>query len=164
MRSTWAKHVCYMRLCRGFHKGLCEVLSLFNGHCLIKRRVDLRCELALSQLQLLLLCESIDLFVIKVFEVLLGDLTQLLIPFQEQVVRRRNVIMLVGIDALDGIVLLKVVLDEELEDLHIDRDLRQADEDATGYLLDCDLVEPGMLSNVRDLKTLLWVRVQDVRY
>ena len=32
--------------------------------------------------------------------------------------------MLVGIDALDGIVLLKVVLDEELEDLHIDRDLR----------------------------------------
>jgi hypothetical protein len=32
--------------------------------------------------------------------------------------------MLVGIDALDGIVLLKVVLDEELEDLHIDGDLR----------------------------------------
>jgi hypothetical protein len=32
-------------------------------------------------------------------------------------------IMLVGIDALYGIVLLKVVLDEELEDLHIDRDL-----------------------------------------
>jgi hypothetical protein len=72
--------------------------------------------------------------------------------------------MLVGIDALDGIVLLKVVLDEELEDLHIDRDLRQADEDATGDLLNCDLVEPGMLPDVRDLKTLLWVRVQDVRY
>jgi hypothetical protein len=32
--------------------------------------------------------------------------------------------MLVGIDALDGIVLLKVVFDKELEDLHIDRDLR----------------------------------------
>lgn len=59
---------------------------------------------------LLLLCKSIDLFVIKVFEVLLGHFPQLLIPFQEQVVRRRHVIMLVGIDALDGIVLLKVVL------------------------------------------------------
>ena len=72
--------------------------------------------------------------------------------------------MLVGIDALDGIVLLKVVLDEELEDLHVDGDLRQADEDATGDLLDGDLVEPGVLTDVRDLETLLWVRVQDVRY
>ena len=73
-------------------------------------------------------------------------------------------VVLVGIDALDGIVLLEVVLDEELEDLHVDGDLRQADEDATGDLLDGDLVEPGMLPDVRDLETLLWVCVQDVRY
>ena len=71
MRSTWTKHVGHMGLCRGFHEGLSEVLSLFNGHRLIQRRIYLRSKLALSQLQLLLLCESIDLFVIKVFEVLL---------------------------------------------------------------------------------------------
>lgn len=112
MCSTWAKHVRHLGLCRGFNEGLSEVLSLFNGHRLIQSRIDLGCELALCQLQLLLLCESIDLFVIKVFEVLFGNFTQLLIPFQEQVVRRSHVIMLVGIDALDGIVLLKVVLYE----------------------------------------------------
>jgi hypothetical protein len=163
MRGTWTKHVGHLRLCRGFHEGLSEVFSPFNGHRLIQRRVDLWCELALSQLQLLLLCKSIDLFVIKVFEVLLGHFPQLLIAFQEQVVRRRHVVMLVGIDALYGVVLLKVVLDEELEDLHVDRDLRQADEDATGDLLDGDLVEPGVLPDVRDLESLLWVRVEDVR-
>ena len=112
MCSTWAKHVRHLGLCRGFNEGLSEVLSLFNGHRLIQSRIDLGCELALCQLQLLLLCESIDLFVIKVFEVFLGYFPQLLIPFQEQVVRRGHVIMLVGIDALDGIVLLKVVLYE----------------------------------------------------
>jgi hypothetical protein len=67
--------------------------------------------------------------------------------------------MLVGIDALNGVVLLKVVLDEELENLHVDRDLREADEDAAGDLLDGDLVEPEVLPDVRDLETLLWVRV-----
>ena len=82
MRSTWAKHVGHLRLCRGFHERLSEVFSLLNRHRLIQGRVDLRCELALSQLHLLLLRESIDLFVIKVFEVLLGHFPQLLIAFQ----------------------------------------------------------------------------------
>ena len=164
MRGTWTKHVGHLRLCRGLHEGLSEVLSLLNGHRLVQRRVDLRRELALRQLHLLLLCESVDLYVVKVFEVLLGHFPELLIAFQEQVVRRGHVVVLVGIDALDGIVLLKVVLDEELEDLHVDGDLRQADEDATGDLLDGDLVEPGVLPDVRDLETLLWVRVEDVRY
>ena len=164
MRGTGTKNVGHLRLCRGFHQGLSEVLRLLNGHRLVQRRVDLRCELALRQLHLLLLRESIDLFVIKVFEILLGHFPELLIAFQEQVVRGGHVVVLVGIDALDGIVLLKVVLDEELEDLHVDGDLRQADEDATGDLLDGDLVEPGVLPDVRDLETLLWVCVQDVRY
>ena len=68
-------------------------------------------------------------------------------------------IMLVGIYALNCIVLLKVVLNEELEDLHIDRDLGKADEDATRDLLDYDLIEPGVLPDVRDLETFLWVRI-----
>lgn len=73
-------------------------------------------------------------------------------------------VVLVRIDALHCIVLLEVVLYEQLQNFHIDRDLRETDEDAARDFLVGDLVEPGVLPDVRDLETLLWVRVKDVRY
>jgi hypothetical protein len=70
-----------------------------------------------------LLSKSINLFVIKVFEVFVGDLTELLIPFQEQVIRSGHMIVLVSINAFYSVIFLEVVLDQEFQNLRIDWDL-----------------------------------------
>lgn len=83
-------------------------------------------------------------------------------PLEQQVVGCCHVVVLVRIDALHCIVLLEVVLYEQLQNFHIDRDLRETDEDAARDFLVGDLVEPGVLPDVRNLKTLLWVGVEDI--
>lgn len=80
-------------------------------------------------------------------------------PLEQQVVRGRHVVVLVRIDALHRIVLFEVVFNEQLQYLHVDRDLRETYENAPCYLLVSDLIEPGVLPDVRDLKTLLRVRI-----
>jgi hypothetical protein len=70
------------------------------------------------------------------------------VPLKQQVVRGRHVVVLVRIDALHRIVLLEVVLNEQLEYLHVDGDLRETDEYAPCYLLVSDLIEPGVLTDV----------------
>jgi len=106
------------------HQRLSEIFSDFlYWHGLIHSRVDLWCKLALSQLLLFLLSKSINLFVIEVFEVLVGDLTKLLVPLQKKVIRSSHVIMFVRIDALDCIVLLEIVLNKKVQNLGIDWDL-----------------------------------------
>jgi len=84
------------------------------------------------------------------------------VPLEQQVVRCRHVVVLVRIDALYCIVLLEVVLYEQFQNFHIDRDLRETDEDTPRDFLVGDLVEPGVLADVRNLKTLLWVGVEDI--
>ena len=110
----------------------------------------------------LLLCESVDLFVVEVLEVLVADLAQLLVPLQQQVVGRRHVVVLVRIDALHRIVLLEVVLNEEFQNFHVDRDLGETDENTSRDFLVGDLVEPGVLADVGNLKTLLRIGVEDI--
>jgi len=96
----------------------------------------------------LLLCQSIYLLVIKVLEVLLLNLSKLLIFLEQEVVGGGHVVVFVSINALDSIVLLEVVVDKEFEDLNVDRDLRETNEDAAGDLLECNLVEPGVLADI----------------
>lgn len=72
-------------------------------------------------------------------------------------------IMLISVDALDGIVLFKVVFDEEVENFHVYRDLRETNKDTASDFLMCNLIEPGMLADVRYLIALFWVSVQYVR-
>jgi hypothetical protein len=57
-------------------------------------------------------------------------------------------VVLIRIDALHRIVLLEVVLNEQLEYLHVDGDLRETYEYAPCYLLVRDLIEPGVLTDV----------------
>ena len=71
-------------------------------------------------------------------------------------------IVLVSIDALYSILLLEVVLNEQFQNFHVDRDLGEADEDAARDFLVGDLVEPGVLADVRNLKTLLRIGVKDI--
>ncbi len=139
-------------------------LLLLNGHSLIQPVHPHRTgtDTRTRALDLLLLRKRIDLFVVKVLEVLVADLAQLLVPLEQQVVGRRHVVVLVRIYALHCIVLLEVVLYEQLQNFHIDRDLRETDEDTASDFLVGDLVEPGVLPDVRNLKTLLWVGVEDI--
>jgi hypothetical protein len=70
------------------------------------------------------------------------------VPLEQQVVRCRHVVVLVRIDALHCIVLLEVVLNKELQNFHVDRDLGEADEYTSSDFLVGDLVEPGVLADV----------------
>jgi hypothetical protein len=71
-------------------------------------------------------------------------------------------IVLVCIYAFDCVILLEVVLDKKIQDLCIDRDLREAYENTARNFLNSDLIEPWMLSDVCDLEALLWICVQDI--
>ncbi len=70
-------------------------------------------------------------------------------------------VVLVGVQTLDSVVLLEVVLGEQFEYFGADRDLAEADEQATCDLVRSDLVVPGMLLDIPDCETLFRVSVQD---
>lgn len=74
----------------------------------------LRLQLALSLelLLLLLIDKRINLLIIEIFKVLFRNLAQLLTSLEQQVIRGGDMVMLVCIDALDSIVLLKVVFNQ----------------------------------------------------
>lgn len=75
----------------------------FQRHSLIKS-VD-------ACLLLLLLSQSVDFLLIKVFEILLRYFPELLILLEQKVVRCGHVIVLIGIDASHSVLLLEVVID-----------------------------------------------------
>ena len=70
-------------------------------------------------------------------------------------------VVLVCVDTFNRILLLEVVVDEQLEDLNINRDLRQPNEYAPCDLGQLHLIKPLVLSYVSDLESLLGIRVKD---
>ena len=142
-------------------------------------------------LALLLLDETHDGTVVEVAEVFLLDLrlglvSELSVLLEQQVVRRRDVVVLVCVQAPDYIVLLVVevlrqvrrvqhdllvicligllLAAEQVKYLRVDWDLRQTDEDTTGNLLVLHLIVPWMLPDVRYGESLRRVRVQYLVY
>ena len=61
-------------------------------------------------LLLLLLGKQCDLFVIKVFELLLINLSKLLVALEQQVVRGSHMVVFVSIDAFHCLVFSEVVV------------------------------------------------------
>ena len=73
-------------------------------------------------------------------------------------------VVLVRVDALHSVVLLEVVLSQQFKDFVVDRDLRETNKDPSCNLLDCDLVEPRVFSDICNLESLFRVRIQKVGY
>lgn len=71
-------------------------------------------------------------------------------------------IMFIGVNALHRIVLFEVIFNQQIQYFDIDGYLREAYENTAGDFLMSDLVEPRVLSDVRDLKTLFRVCVQNI--
>jgi hypothetical protein len=71
-------------------------------------------------------------------------------------------IMFVGVDTFYSIILFEVVLDQEIQDLDIYRNLRKTDKNSTSDFLMRDLVKPRVLPYVRDLKALFWVSIKNI--
>ena len=111
---------------------------------------------------LLKLGQSVNLFIIKVFEVLIRDLAKLFMSLKQQVVWSCHMIMFVGVDTFYSVIFLEVILDQEIQDLDIDGNLRKTDKNSTSDFLMRDLVEPRVLPNVRDLKALFWVSIKNI--
>jgi len=70
--------------------------------------------------------------------------------------------MFVGVNALHCIVLFEVIFNQQIQYFDIDGYLREAYENTAGDFLMSYLVEPRVLSDVRDLKTLFRVCVQNI--
>jgi hypothetical protein len=68
--------------------------------------------------------------------------------FEQQIVRCGHVIMFIGINALNCIILFEVIFNQQIQYFDIDRYLREAYEYTTGDFLMSDLVEPRVLSDV----------------
>ena len=106
MRMMWAMLRSWLLMInnRWFHNWLREVFRFFDWHgC---RWVDLWRKLALN---LLLLRQSLYFLVIEVLKLLIWHLAQLLVPLQQQVIRCGHMIVFVGINAFNRVILLKVV-------------------------------------------------------
>ena len=71
-------------------------------------------------------------------------------------------IMFVGVDTFYSVIFLEVILDQEIQDLDIDGNLRKTDKNSTSDFLMRDLVEPRVFPNVRDLKALFWVSIKNI--
>jgi hypothetical protein len=69
-------------------------------------------------------------------------------------------IVFVSIDTFNCVVLPKVVFNKKVKDFCVYWNLRQTNEDSSSDLLNLNLVEPRVLSDIRDLKSLFWVCVQ----
>jgi hypothetical protein len=106
--------------------------------------------------------ESSDFLIIEVFKLLLVDFTKLLVSLQQQIVRCSHMVVLIGIDTLDSLVLAEVILHQQIKDLVVDGNLRKTYEDTTCDLRNLYLIEPSMLSYIAYLKSLLRVSIQNL--
>lgn len=89
------------------------IYSFFYRHGLIQGVcINLRGQLTLGHLRPLLLCECVDLLIIKILKIFIRYFTKLLITLQQKIVGCSDMIMLVCIDAFDSVILLKIVLNE----------------------------------------------------
>jgi hypothetical protein len=71
-------------------------------------------------------------------------------------------IVFVSINAFDCIVFLKVVLVEQIENLSVNRDLRQTNEYTSSDLRKVDLIEPWVFPYVSCLEPLFRISVEDI--
>ena len=80
---------------------------------------------------------------------------------QLQVVASRDVVMLVGVDALEHVILLEAKFDQFLQDFRVDWDLRKSNKDASSDPWQTLGSVPTVFTDVSDSVPLLWIRIQD---
>ena len=71
-------------------------------------------------------------------------------------------VVLVGINTLNSIIFFEIVLNKQLKDLLIDRNLRKSNKNAPSNLGNSDLIEPWMPPNIGNLESFFWICVQNI--
>ena len=101
------------------------------------------------------------LAVIEEFKLSLVDQSFAIGFFQFEIITRRDVIVLVGINALEHVVLFETELHQFFQDHSINRYLRESNEYSTRDPWQINLCIPWMLSNIGHSIALLRISIQD---
>ena len=114
--------------------------------------------------KLLLFFESqlLNLLVIEVFIISFVNFSHLVISLEKKVVAGGDMIVFVGVDVLDCVVLFEVVVAQQVQDLRVHGDLGEAHENPPSDLLVLNLRVPRVLSYVCYFESFLRVSVENV--
>ena len=102
-----------------------------------------------------------DTLVIVELKLCLVDESFAIRLLQLQVVACRDVVVLIGVDAFEYMILFEAQFAQLFQDDRVDRNLRESNKDAAGDTRQALRRVPGMLTNISDSVAFLGVRIQD---